>query len=151
MINVVSPPPPPAHTPSHTHAVLQETRLDRSVFPCSFASPPSFLPHRKDKDLLAKRYTSGKGPQFRNLAYSWSTTGLNCCLFRSRRPTTPFLPKHSLIKWGERRKSMSLYVMISRLLMCLCLQGHMYITGVEQREPAVKIFTVRTYTQAPKA
>lgn len=41
---------------------------------------------------------------------------------------------------------MLLYVMISRLLICLCLQGNVYITGVEQRELAVKIFTVQEYT-----
>lgn len=62
----------------------------------------------------------------------------------------PFLPRRSLIKWGKKRKSMLLYVMISRLLMCLCLQGHVCITGVEKREPALKIFTVQKYTQAPK-
>lgn len=151
MINVVShprsaPPYPPA---PYTHAILQETRLDWSVFPGSFAFPPSFLPHRKDKDLLAMCYTSGRGPQFSNSAYSWSTTGLKRCSFRSRRPTTPFLPRRSLIKCGGRRKSMLLYVMISRLLICLCLQGHVCITGVEQREPAVKIFTVQKDTQAP--
>lgn len=46
---------------------------------------------------------------------------------------------------------MLLYVMISRLSICFCLQGHVYITVVEQSERAVKIFTVQKYTQAPTA
>lgn len=46
---------------------------------------------------------------------------------------------------------MLLYVMVSRLLVCLRFQRHMYMTGVEQREQAAKVFTVQKYTQAPKA
>lgn len=43
-----------------------------------------------------------------------------------------------------------LYVMVSRLLVCLRFQRHMYMTGVEQREQAAKVFTVRSTHKHPK-
>lgn len=45
---------------------------------------------------------------------------------------------------------MLLYAMISRLLICLCLQGHMCITGVKQREQLLRYLLYRSIYKHPK-